>query len=479
MITGADFIALLPLLILAATSIVIMLAVALRRHHGVSAIVAFAGLAIAFASLWGAATVAPRQVTPLLLIDRYALFYIGLILAASMAFVLLAYDYFRQCEGDPDEIYILMLVAALGSAVLASSNHLVSLFLGLELLSVSLYAMISYLHTRPLAIEAGVKYLVLAAVSAAFLLFGIALLYAALGTMDLARMAAMLSSGGAYDRQLVLPGLALVITGLGFKLAVVPFHLWTPDVYEGAPSPVTAYIATVSKGAIFAVLLRSFYRSGAHGFAPIFIVFSIIALASMYAGNILALQQKNVKRMLAYSSIAHLGYLLVAFQAAGDLGPSAVTFYLVAYFVTTLGAFGVISALSAGGSEPMELDDYRGLFWRRPVVAGVFTAMLLSLAGIPLTAGFLGKFYLLAAGASAAMWALVISLVVTSSIGLYYYLRVVVTLYARPETSRAAEPRLHAAPNVILAVLTVLLFWFGIFPHGLLGLIRAAVAGVA
>ena len=477
--TAPDFIALLPLLIVTGTSILIMLVVAVRRRHAVTAALTLAGLAVAFASVWVAATVAPRQVTPLLFMDRYALFYIGLILAASMAFVLLAYDYFRQCEGDHDELYILMLVATLGSSVLAASSHLVSLFLGLELLSVSLYAMISYLYQRPLPLEAGLKYLVLAAVSAAFLLFGIALLYAALGTMDLARIATTLAGAAPLERPLVLPGLALVITGLGFKLAVVPFHLWTPDVYEGAPAPVTAYIATVSKGAIFAVLLRTFYRSGAHGFTAIFIVFSVIALASMYAGNILALLQTNVKRMLAYSSIAHLGYLLVAFQAAGDLGPPAVTFYLVAYFVTTLGAFGVISALSAGGNEPAELEQYRGLFWRRPTVAAVFTAMLLSLAGIPLTAGFIGKFYILAAGASSAVWALVISPVVTSAIGLYDYLRVVVILYARPETGREPEPRLDAVPNFVLALLTVLLFWFGIFPGVLLGLIREAVVGLA
>jgi NADH-quinone oxidoreductase subunit N len=476
--TTTDLIAILPLLIVAGAAIVVMLAIGVRRNHLLSATITLAGLAAAFLSLWIAASHAPRQVTPLLVIDRYAVFYFGLILAASMVFVLLAYDYLRTCEGHRDEMYILMLVATLGSMVLAASSHWVSLFLGLELLSIALYAMIAYLHTRPLPVEAGIKYLVLAALSAAFLLFGIALLYAALGTMELPRMAVLLSSGADFDRALVLPALALVTTGLGFKLAVAPFHLWTPDVYEGAAAPVTAYIATVSKGAIFAVLLRYFYQSGAHGFSAIFWVFTIISMASMIAGNILGLLQRNVKRMLAYSSIAHLGYLLVAFEAGGALGPSAVSFYLVAYFVTTLGAFGVISVLSHGGNEPDEIDDYRGLFWRRPAIAAVFTAMLLSLAGIPLTAGFIGKFYLLAAGASAALWMLVITLIVTSGIGLYYYLRVVVALYAGAEGRAAAEPRLGLAPNLILAALVILLFWFGIFPQPLLALIRDAVAGL-
>jgi NADH-quinone oxidoreductase subunit N len=401
-----------------------------------------------------------------------------LIVAASMAFVLLSYCYFEKCEGDHDELYILLLVATLGSTVLVASSHLVSLFLGLELLSVALYGMISYRHSRPLSVEAGIKYLVLAAASAAFLLFGMALVYGALGAMQFGKIAVRLTRGD-FDRWLLLPGLALIVTGFGFKLAVVPFHLWTPDVYEGAPAPVTAYIATVSKGAMFALLLRFFYRSGAHDLAPVFIVFSIIAIASMIVGNFLALLQNNVKRILAYSSIAHLGYLLVAFQAASDLGPTAVTFYLVAYFVTTMGAFGVVTVLSDGSKEADDLEDYRGLFWRRPALAAVFTAMLLSLAGIPVTAGFIGKFYIVAAGASSAMWALIVILVITSAIGLFYYLRVIVVIFGHSSERTACPSRLPLAGRLVLGLMTALLIWFGVFPGPLLRIIRNALAGWA
>jgi NADH-quinone oxidoreductase subunit N len=472
-----DPIALLPLLIVAATSIVVMLAVAVRRRHVISASLALMGLAAAFASLWIAAPRVPLEVTPLLILDRYALFYIGLILAASMAFVLLSYGYFEKCEGNHDELYILMLVATLGSEVLVASSHFASLFLGLELLSVALYGMIAYRRFQPLALEAGIKYLVLAAVSAAFLLFGIALIYGALGSMQFTEIGARLTRGG-FDRWLVLPGIALLATGFGFKLAVVPFHLWTPDVYEGATSPVTAYIATVSKGAMFAVLLRYFDRSGAHSLTPVFLVFSIIAIASMFAGNILALLQRNVKRILAYSSIAHLGYLLVAFQAGGDFGPAAVTFYLVAYFVTTMGAFSVVTVLSEPAKEADELEDYCGLFWRRPILAVVFTAMLLSLAGIPLTAGFIGKFYIVAAGASSAMWALIVILVITSAIGLFYYLRIVVAMYTPSVESPTPPSAIAPASGVVIAVLAILLIFFGVFPGPLLGAIRNALAGL-
>ena len=467
---GQDFIALLPLLILTATSILVMLAVAVHRSHALSASLTFAGLAITFASLWIAAPQLPRQVTPLLVLDRYASFYIGLIVAASMVFVLLAYGYFEKFEDDHDELYILMLVATLGSAVLVSSSHFVSLFLGLELLSVALYGMISYPRRKPLPLEAGIKYLVLAAVSAAFLLFGMALVYGALGTMQFGEIAARLAHPG-FDRWLVLPGMALIVTGFGFKLAVVPFHLWTPDVYEGAPSPVTAYIATVSKGAMFALLLRYFYRTGAHELAPLFLVFSIVAIASMFAGNILALLQNNVKRILAYSSIAHLGYLLVAFQASGDLAPTAIAFYLVAYFVTTLGAFGVVGILSDGTADADTIDHYQGLFWSRPAVAGLFTAMLFSLAGIPVTAGFIGKFYVVAAGASAAMWGLVIILVITSAIGLFYYLRIVVAMYGKA-TSAKAGPAIALPGSLALIFLATALVFLGLFPQPLLALIH-------
>ena len=476
-VSGNELIALLPLLIVAGTSIVVMLAVAVHRDHRLSASLTFIGLAAAFASLWISAPTAPLQVTQLLTLDRYALFYMGLIVAASMAFVLLSYGYFEKCEGDHDEIYILLLVATLGSMVLVASSHFVSLFLGLELLSVALYGMIAYRHTRPLPLEAGIKYLVLAAVSAAFLLFGMALVYGALGTMQFGELVVRLARAD-FDRWLVLPGLALIVTGFGFKLAVVPFHLWTPDVYRGAPAPVTAYIATVSKGAMFALLLRCFYRSGAHDLAPVFMVFSIIAIASMIVGNLLALLQNNVKRILAYSSIAHLGYLLVAFQAAGDLGPTAVTFYLVAYFVTTMGAFGVVTVLSDGTREADDLEDYRGLFWRRPALGAVFTAMLLSLAGIPVTAGFIGKFYIVAAGASSAMWALIVVLVITSAIGLFYYLRIIAVMYGQPSENSGGPSTLAPAGSLLLALLTAFLVWFGVFPGPLLSLIRNALAGL-
>jgi NADH-quinone oxidoreductase subunit N len=473
-VTPSDFAALTPLLILGGSTVAVMLIIAFRRNYTATVMLTLIGLFASFRSLWTVKQHLPRQVTPLLVMDRYALFYIGLIVTATIVIVLLSYAYFKKVEGDNEEVYILLLAATLGASVLVAANHFASFFLGLELLSVSLYGMISYIYVRPFSVEAGIKYLVLAAVSAAFLLFGMALVYMAAGTMEFGRVASLISAG-QLSRELMLPGIALIITGFGFKLALVPFHFWTPDVYQGAPAPVAAYVATVSKGAMFALLLRFIGTSAANAYTAVPAIFTIIAISSMFAGNILALLQNNVKRILAYSSIAHLGYILVAFLAGGQLGALAVTFYLVAYFVTILGAFGVVTVLSSGNRDAENLEDYRGLFWRRPALATVFTVMLLSLAGIPITAGFIGKFYIVTAGASSSIWALVIILVITSAIGLFYYLRVIVVLYGDGSTAPAANNSLAPFANIVLGLLTAVLLLFGVFPAPLLNLIRTVI----
>jgi NADH-quinone oxidoreductase subunit N len=379
-----------------------------------------------------------------------------------------------------EEFYLVLLLATVGGATLVMSAHFASFFLGLEILSVSLYVLIAYPRKRARGVEAGIKYLILAAASAAFMLFGMALIYAELGTMEFARMSSVMA-GGEVRQSLLLIGQAMIFVGVGFKLAVAPFHVWAPDVYEGAPAPVTAFIATVSKGAVFALLVRYFANLGDEVVQPFFPVIAAIAVASMFVGNLLALAQTNVKRILAYSSIAHIGYLLVAFLAGGSLGATAVAFYLVAYFVTNLIAFGVVAVLS-GRREADELEDYRGLFWRRPWLATTFLAALLSLGGIPLTAGFMGKFYVLMAGVGSALWLLAVILAVNTMISFYYYLRVSFMMFRdAPEGEAAAGrplPSLSFMGGAALAVLTLLLVWIGVYPGPLVQTIQSMVAGL-
>lgn len=469
---------LLPLIILAGSAIVVLLQIAFYRHHQTVFGLTVAGLLLAFVSLPVVAPALPQQVTALFIVDRYALFYLGLILAASLVVTLLSFSYLQKRPNDnPEELYLLLLVATFGSGVLVISRHFVSFFLGLEILTVSLYTLIAYQRTLFRRIEAGLKYLVLAAVSSSFLLFGMALVYANLGTMQLDQLASMLTTGGVGAPNLLLvSGLALMTIGIGFKLALVPFHMWTPDVYEGAAAPVTAFVATVSKGGIFAFLLRFFGQIDSRAYPALFLIFALIAVGSMLGGNLLALLQTNVKRILAYSSIAHLGYLLVAFLAGGALGYIAASYYLVAYIVTILTAFGIVTLLSGSRQEAELIEDYQGLFWRRPWLAAVFTASLLSLAGIPLTAGFIGKFYIVSAGVGSALWPLVLVLVAGSAISLYYYLRIVVAMSQPAQTVNVASASyLSLSGGVVLAVLMLLLVWLGVYPSSLINLIQATV----
>jgi NADH-quinone oxidoreductase subunit N len=475
-----DLIALLPFLLIGITIVLTLLTTAFRRSHRLIMAITAAGLAGSLLSLVVPWELGSRQVTGLLLVDPFGIFYSGLMMAAALATVLMAYGYLKKCAGQHEELYILLLLAVFGSMVLVASNHLVSFFLGLEILSVSLYTLISYHYGSAAGAEAGVKYLILGAVSSAFLVFGLALIYFENGSFGFTRVVTW-SAGVGASAPVMSGALALVLVAVGFKLSLAPFHMWVADVLEGAPAPVAGYIATVSKGSVFALILRFFTILDIHSAHSFLLVFTIIATASMFVGNLLALTQRNVKRMLAYSSIAHMGYLLVAFLASGPSAPVAVTFYLVAYFITTLIAFGTVSALSENARDAADLDDYRGLAWQRPWLAAGFTLSMLSLAGIPLTAGFIGKFYVVMAGAESGQWMLIGALVVNSSIGLFYYLRVVATVYSpQARGTNASAPGKVAMESFIparttLAVLTVLLIWFGVNPSALIRFLTSMI----
>jgi NADH-quinone oxidoreductase subunit N len=465
MMTFAALAATSPLLIVSATAVLAMLAIAVRRNHKIVAAISLIGLVAAICSLWFVPRETPPELASFLIVDAYSVLYMAVLLLAASFVLLFSYDYLKLRQEHREEFYILILLSTTGAMVLAASRNFAALFLGLELLSVALYALIAYIRSERVSIEAGIKYLVLAASSSSILLFGLALIYSESGSMDIAQSASTARAGGAANSVVLLAGLVLVLVGVGFKLAIVPFHLWAPDVYEGAPLPVTAFIATVSKGGMFALLLR-WFPSVASG--AIVLVLSLMAIASMLAGNLLALRQNNVKRILAYSSIAHMGYMLVALLAGGVLGASAATYYLMAYIVTILGAFGAMTALSGSRWEAASIENYRGLFWERPLIAAVFTTMLLSLAGIPLTAGFLGKFYVLTSGASQSRWLLVFTLVISSTIGLYYYLRIIVAMHSRPADHVAIEglreQRVPVLAALALAALTGLVFLLGVYP---------------
>lgn len=463
--TYFQFLALLPFMILATAAIVVILLIAFRASHTVIQVTGFVMMCGVVLAMWFVRDTLPRQIPPLLVVDGMAALFTGLIIFSVLVVGLFSYIYFEEREENPKEYYILLFLATLGSAILTISRHFVSFFIGLELLSVSLYALIAYLRNRNNAVEAGVKYLVLAALSSAFLLFGMALIYMETGSMEFAAIGKALDTAGASV--LFVMGIGLIVVAIGFKLALVPFHLWAADVYQGAPAPVTAFIATVSKIGVFAVLVRFAQAIHLQQNTLAVTIFTVIAIACMIVGNVLALMQQNIKRLLAYSSIAHFGYLLVAFLS-GNAGVGASVFYLLAYSITLLAAFGIITMLSTRRRDADELNGYRGLFWRNPLMAAIFTVALLSLAGIPLTAGFPAKFFILTAGVQQHMWLLAVVLVLTSVIGLFYYLRIISTLFAAPPLTpikeRTLSPFFYFATYASLVVLMILLGWLGVYP---------------
>ncbi|VXD01211.1 NADH:ubiquinone oxidoreductase, membrane subunit N [Pseudomonas sp. 8Z] len=479
--TLQHLIALLPLLVTSLTAVVVMLAIAAKRNHTVTFILSVVGLNLALLSLIPALEVAPQQVTPLLLIDTFACYYMALVLVASLACITLIHAYLggdsgKGYPGNREELYLLVLLSAAGGMVLVSAQHLASLFIGLELLSVPTYGMIAYAFFNKRSLEAGIKYMVLSAAGSAFLLFGMALLYAESGNLAFADIGASLMRESS---QLVQIGTGMMLIGLAFKLSLVPFHLWTPDVYEGAPAPVAAFLATASKVAVFAVLLRLYQVSPAMSGGWLNELLTLIAIASILFGNLLALLQNNLKRLLGYSSIAHFGYLLVALIASKGLAVEAVGVYLATYVLTSLGAFGVITLMSTpySGRDADALYEYRGLFWRRPYLTAVLTVMMLSLAGIPLTAGFIGKFYVIAAGVEAQLWWLLGAMVLGSAIGVFYYLRVMVTLFMREQSLHRHDAPFdwgQRAGGIMLLLVALLAFILGVYPQPLLELVQQA-----
>ena len=462
--TQDQLLAFLPFMLLAAASVVVILLIAFRLSHTFIQVSGFLMMCMVILAMWLVRDILPEAIMPLFVVDGFGALFTGLIIFSIMVVGLFSFIYFEEKEENPKEYYILLFLGTLGSALLTISTHFISFFIGLELLSISLYALIAYLRNRNNAVEAGMKYLVLAALTSAFLLFGMALIYMDTGSMEFSGIARNLNPSSV----LFISGIGILLVAIGFKLALVPFHLWAADVYQGAPAPVTTFIATVSKIGVFAVLLRFAQAIDLQQYRIAIIIFSSIAIVSMVFGNLLALQQQNIKRLLAYSSIAHFGYLIVAFLPGNKAGVEASVFYLLAYSITLLAAFGVVTVLSTRQKDADDLSNYQGLFWRNPIMSLVLTVALLSLAGIPITAGFIGKFYVLTTGVQEGLWLPVIMLVVTSVIGLYYYLRIISTMFGASPASvvkqKTIHPFFYTAMYAALVVLVLMLFWLGISP---------------
>jgi NADH-quinone oxidoreductase subunit N len=405
--------------------------------------------------------------------DRFSVLARLVLLAVAALALLLGFQYFNRSGQEPrGEFTPLVLFATSGMTLIVASVDLIVVFLALEILSLSLYVLTG-LTGRRAANEAAMKYFLLGAFSSAFFLYGVAMAYGATGTTKLGPLARALS-GGTTSEALALLGLALLAVGFAFKVSAVPFHMWTPDVYEGAPTPVTAYMSAATKVAAFAALIRVLdvaFQPLSWDWAPILWG---LAAVSIVLGSILAIAQTNVKRMLAYSSIAHAGFILTGLTAPGAVGIRSAIFYLVAYAAMTLGAFGTVMVVSGRGEERTRLDDYRGLGKTNPGAAALMTLFLLSLAGIPPTAGFIAKVNVFSAAIGAGYWGLALIGVLASVAAAFFYLRVIVFMYMEEPAGEPARPEAGGLAGAALAAPALATILLGVFPGILVGIIREA-----
>ena len=462
-----------PFLVMVAGLLLTMLAISIRRSH----VIAWMGSLLTLVAAWVAASLSLHLSGAGLLHGFNSLF----LIAASVTSVI-SYSYLESKMRDREEFHLLLVMATLGAMVLAAADHFAIFLLGLEILSISLYAMIAYPEREHPPLEAALKYLVLSGVASTTILFGMAVVFASTGSLAFedATWSSASEMRGPGGVTMFMVGQAMILSGLAFKLSLVPFHMWTPDVYQGAPAPVAGYLATVGKGAVVAFLFHyaaaTGLLTGGSASEALVMAVSVVAVLSMVLGNILALLQKSLKRLLGYSSIAHLGYLMIAviLTVSGDakLAIETIMLYLAAYFLMSLVAFGAISAVSIGREEGDvdSLDEYAGLFWRRPVLAASLIVAALSLAGIPLTVGFIAKFYLVVAGVDGSLWLLVWALVLGSAIGIYYYLRIVFSMI-QSDGSDHKPSRLPLESWGAIAAMALAVVLFGVYPTPVIDLI--------
>ncbi len=398
-------------------------------------------------------------------VDNFALFFYAVFILGTALTVLLSRQYLEDYGKNLGEYYALLLFATLGMMLMAAGAHLIMIFLGLEVMSIAVYVLAGLFREDAKSNEAALKYLVLGAFSSAFLLFGIAMLYGATGgSLYLDDLAARLAQAGALTQPLALLALALFIVGFGFKVASVPFHMWTPDVYEGAPTSITAFMAVGVKAAAFAAFARVFFLAFPALKIDWVMVLWVLAVATMTLGNVVAIAQTNIKRMLAYSSIAHAGYLLVALVAANQLGAVSLLYYLLAYTLMNLGAFGVVILVGRKKDSYLSIYDYSGLGFQHPALAAAMALFMFALAGIPPTAGFVGKFYIFSAAVQAGYIWLAIIGVMNSLVSVFYYLRITVLMYMKPPEAELGPVAFTPALTTVLVVTAVGVLLIGIFP---------------
>lgn len=408
-------------------------------------------------------------------IDNYSLFFNILFLLSTGLVILISHSYIKREDINHGEYYALILFSTIGMMLMASGADLLNIFIGLEVMSISIYILTGFKRSKLISNEASLKYFLLGAFATGFLLYGISLIYGTTGTIDLRQIACFIAGKGGVKDPLLLMGMGLIIVGIGFKIASVPFHAWVPDVYEGAPTSVTAFMSIGPKAAAFAAFMRIFLTAFGSSHYEWQKAIWVLAVLTMTVGNVVAISQTNIKRMLAYSSIAHAGYLLVALVAASNMGVSGTLFYLLAYVFMNVGAFAIVIVLSQKGDVGMNINDYAGLGFKHPMLAIAMTLFMLSMAGVPPMAGFVGKFYIFSAAIKSGYVGLAIIGVINSVISVYYYLRITVIMYMK-EPVRDFQP-LTISPLIVVAIAIAVVgtLHLGIFPSKVMEIAQRSI----
>ncbi|TXD97459.1 NADH-quinone oxidoreductase subunit N [Psychrobacter frigidicola] len=467
-----------PIIAVVVTVLIVMIAITIKRSHVVTGTITVVGLNVALFTLLGqiggvvSMGSASPQVEQLFVIDNFAQFNMVVILICALACCTLAYAYLADYKDNKEELYLLMLLSTTGALLMVCAQHMAAFFMSLELLSVPLYGLLSYTFLRDKSLESGLKYLVLSATASATLLMGMAFIYAQVGSLGFKEISVQL--GSMFESPLLILGAAMMMFGIAFKLSAAPFHTWTPDVYQGASAPIATYLASVTKVAMMALAVRFLIDTSLLALPSVQMLLMVIATLSILVGNLLAVRQTNLKRLLGYSSIAHMGYVLIVIVSIGTAADSISSMYMAIYAFTSIGAFGIVTLMSSPYrlySDASELVHYQGLFWRRPILTGVMTIMMLSLAGIPLTAGFITKLFAILSAVQGAHWFLAAMIILGSAIGLFYYLRVMLTLFKRPkefiEFDVGGQWGIRTGGLMVIAVTAVIIF-FGVLPNSLI-----------
>ncbi len=467
LIPNADYVRILPEIVLSVFGMIVMLLDPImdeRRSQRTLGVVALLGAIAALAAtlyqaqqqFWG------FGFWEMVKVDPFSIFFHVLVIGVTIVVILSSYEYMEVQQIRAGEYYGLILFGAVGMALMSSAVELVLIFIALEISSIATYILAGFRRRAAISSEASVKYFLLGSFATAFFLYGVALMFGATGSTSIARISAGLGPfNGSGGPLLAYLGVALMFVGLGFKVAAAPFHIWTPDVYEGAPSPVVGFMSTGPKAAVFAVLIRIMFQAHAPGRVGLIWV---VAALSMTIGNVAALVQDNVKRLLAYSSIAHAGYLLVAFAALPENGIPAAMFYTASYAAMNVGAFAVVGHFAGLGERKVTLEDYSGLGRRSPLLAAILTMFLLSLIGIPITGGFFAKFYVFSAALQANLIGLTIIGVLNSAVAAYYYLRIIIVMYMREPRDEAPVPPIAPGLGIALAITLAATIYLGVLP---------------